>query len=95
MTVNGWVEITETVIMSLAAESPSPSSSNEDFAAFLDIELQSSPSYTLPVNEQSEEENQSEYIEDRNVCKDSSNNAAEVKEESSACEEMVAERSRV
>jgi len=49
----------------------------------------------LPVNEQSEEENQSEYIEDRNVCKDSSNNAAEVKEESSTCEEMVAERSRV
>lgn len=54
--------------MSLATESLSPSSSNEDFAALLDVELESTPSDTSPANGDSEEENQSECIDDRNVC---------------------------
>eukprot|EP01018_Ginkgo_biloba_P006681 Gb_03795 [translate_table: standard] len=60
--------------MSLAAESPSPSSSSDDFAAFLDAELQSTPSDTSPLNEDSEEDNDAEDIEDGNACEGSSTN---------------------
>lgn len=68
--------------MSLAAECPSPSSSNEDFAAFLDLELASTPSDTSPANEDSEEEeNQSEYIEDRNEGEGLLNDGTQVEEE--------------
>lgn len=82
--------------MSLAAESPSPSSSNEDFAAFLDLELASTPSDTSPANEDSEEEeNQSEYIEDRNEGEGLLNDGTQVEqEEFGAYEELDAERSK-
>jgi RNA polymerase II C-terminal domain phosphatase-like 3/4 len=91
----GWLEVTGDLIMSLAAESPSPSSSNEDFAAFLDLELESTPSDTSPANGDSEEENQSECIEDRNACEGFFDDGAQVEEEElSAYEEIDAGRSK-
>ncbi|XP_057873270.2 RNA polymerase II C-terminal domain phosphatase-like 4 isoform X2 [Cryptomeria japonica] len=47
--------------MSVATESPSPSSSNDDFARLLDVELQSSN------EEESEEETQSEIVQHGNA----------------------------